>query len=341
MEIIMPCAGLSTRFPNMRPKYLLSDYNNRLMIENAAKNFIGKYNVTIAILKQHNEMFNAENKLREAFGDKVNIVVLDKPTSGPADTVYQAIMNSEYFFSSVSPVLIKDCDGFYDTDLVDGNAIYVSKLSKNPDIRNAPAKSYTITNEQGIITSVVEKQIVSNSFCVGGYQFASIGEYVDTFEKLKGNATSEIFVSNIIDYMISNGAVFNEKEVENFIDVGTADDWFKFNNKPTYFCDIDGTIVKSKDFHDDPYEPIQKNVDALLKEQARGCKLVFVTARKKKYEEYTNHILTEMGFVNYVLVMETNHSRRVLINDYANSNPFPSAVALNLKRDSDNLGDMI
>ena len=337
----MPCAGLSTRFPNMRPKYLLSDYNNRLMIENAAKNFIGEYNVTIAILKQHNEMFNAENKLREAFGDKVNIVVLDEPTSGPADTVYQAIMNSEYFFSSVSPMLIKDCDGFYDTDLVDGNAIYVSKLSKNPDIRNAPAKSYTITNEQGIITSVVEKQIVSNSFCVGGYQFASIGEYVDTFQKLKGNATSEIFVSNIIDYMISNGAVFNEKEVENFIDVGTADDWFKFNNKPTYFCDIDGTIVKTKDFHDDPYEPIQKNVDALLKEQARGCKLVFVTARKKKYEEYTNKILTEMGFVNYVLVMETNHSRRVLINDYANSNPFPSAVALNLKRDSDNLGDMI
>ena len=337
----MPCAGLSTRFPNMRPKYLLSDYNNRLMIENAAKNFIGKYNVTIAILKQHNEMFNAENKLREAFGDKVNIVVLDEPTSGPADTVYQTIMKAKYFFTSVSPMLIKDCDGFYDTDLVDGNAIYVSKLSKNPDIRNAPAKSYTITNEQGIITSVVEKQIVSNSFCVGGYQFASIGEYVDTFEKLKDNATSEIFVSNIIDYMISNGAVFNEKEVENFIDVGTADDWFKFNNKPTYFCDIDGTIVKTKDFHDDPYEPIQKNVDALLKEQARGCKLVFVTARKKRYEEYTNKILTEMGFVNYVLVMETNHSRRVLINDYANSNPFPSAVALNLKRDSDDLGDMI
>ena len=341
MEIIMPCAGLSTRFPNMRPKYLLSDYNNRLMIENAAKNFIDKYNITIAILEQHNEMFNAENKLRDAFGDKVKIVVLDKPTSGPADTVYQAIMNSEYFFTSVSPMLIKDCDGFYDTDLVDGNAIYVSKLSKNPDIRNAPAKSYTITNEQGIITSVVEKQIVSNSFCVGGYQFASIGEYVDTFEKLKDNATSEIFVSNIIDYMISNGTVFNEKEVENFIDVGTADDWFKFNNKPTYFCDIDGTIVKTKDFHDDPYEPIQKNVDALLKEQARGCKLVFVTARKKRYEEYTNKMLTEMGFVNYVLVMETNHSRRVLINDYANSNPFPSAVALNLKRDSDDLGDMI
>ena len=177
----MPCAGLSTRFPNLRPKYLLTDYSGKLMIENAAKHFIGKHNITIAILKQHNEKFNAENKLREAFGDKVNIVVLDEPTSGPADTVYQTIMKAKYFFTSVSPMLIKDCDGFYDTDLIDGNAIYVSKLSKNPDIRNAPAKSYTITNEQGIITSVVEKQIVSDSFCVGGYQFASIGDFFNTF----------------------------------------------------------------------------------------------------------------------------------------------------------------
>jgi len=188
MEIIMPCAGLSTRFPNLRPKYLLTDYSGKLMIENAAKHFIGKHNITIAILKQHNEKFNAENKLRDVFGDKVNIVVLDEPTSGPADTVYQTIMKAEYFFTSTSPLLIKDCDGFYDTDLIGGNAIYVSKLSKNPDIRNAPAKSYTITNEQGIITSVVEKQIVSDSFCVGGYQFGSIGEFIDTFEKLKDNA---------------------------------------------------------------------------------------------------------------------------------------------------------
>jgi len=238
-------------------------------------------------------------------------------------------------------MLIKDCDGFYDTDLIDGNAIYVSKLSKNPDIRNAPAKSYTITNEQGIITSVVEKQIVSDSFCVGGYQFASIGEFVDTFDKLKGSSTSEIFVSNIIDYMISNGQVFTEKDVENFVDVGTADDWFKYNDKPTYFCDIDGTVIKTKDFHDAPYEPIVGNVAVLLKEQSRGCKMVFVTARKNKYESYTRKLLDELGFKEYILIMEANHSRRVVINDYANSNPYPSAVAINLKRDTDTLGEML
>ena len=87
-----------------------------------------------------------------------------------------------------------------------------------------------------------------------------------------------------------------------YVDVGTIEEWTKYNDKPVVFCDIDGTIIKTKDFHDDAYEPIQGNVDALLKEQARGCKLVFVTARKKKYEQYTNEILTELGFVDYFLI---------------------------------------
>jgi ABC-2 type transport system ATP-binding protein len=52
------------------------------MIENAAKNFIGKYNITIVILKEHDEKFKAKDKLIEAFGDKVGIVILDEPTSG-------------------------------------------------------------------------------------------------------------------------------------------------------------------------------------------------------------------------------------------------------------------
>lgn len=334
----MPCAGLSTRFPNMRPKYLLTDYSGKMMIENAVKNYIEKYNVTIVILKEHDRRFKAKDKLIEAFGDKVKIVILDKPTTGPADTVYQGIKSSVI---TNQPILIKDCDGFFDSDLAPGNVIYVSKLSKNPDIRNAPAKSYTITNNQNIITSVVEKKIVSDSFCVGGYQFESALNYVNAFEKLKDSTNGEIFVSNIIDYMITNNHIFVEKEVSNFIDVGTADDWFNYNNKPTYFCDIDGTIIKTKDFHDDPYEPIVGNVNILLEEQSRGCKLVFCTARKRKYEEYTREILNELGFVDYVLIMEANHSRRVLINDYANSNPYPSAVAVNIKRDMDILREML
>lgn len=339
MEVIMPCAGLSTRFPNLRPKYLLTDYSGKMMIENAAKNYIGKHNVTVIILQEHNKRFNAEKKLREAFGDSINIVVLENTTTGPADTAYQGIIKGNINLSS--EILIKDCDGFYDAEYIPGNAIYVSKLSKNPNIRNAPAKSYTISNEQNIITTVIEKQIVSNNFCVGGYQFDTAQLFIFAFEKLRDTHNSEIFVSNIIDFLISQGTIFVENEVDNFIDVGTSQDWFEYNNKPTYFCDIDGTIIKSKDSYYDPYEPLQNNVDKLLYELSRGCKIVFCTARPRKFEEITRTMLDELGFKDCILIMEVNHSKRILVNDYAHSNPYPSAEAVNIKRDADILGELL
>ncbi len=337
MEVIIPCAGASTRFPNMRPKYLLTDYAGRLMIENAAANYIGKHRVTVVILKEHDEKFLARRKLEEAFGNKIDIVMLDKPTIGPADTVYQAIKRGRVNLNS--PLLIKDCDGFYETEEKEGNVIYIAKLSNHPRIRTAGAKSYTLTNEQGIINSVVEKKIVSDHFCVGGYQFETAQSFVDAFDKLL--ITSEVFVSNIVDYMILQGSLFFESEVENFIDVGTADDWFDYNNKPTYFCDIDGTIMKSKWDYYEPYDVLWDNVTALLNEKKRGCKIIFTTSRLEKHRKTTESMLNAIGFDGCQLIMEIHHTKRVLINDYANSNPYPSAVAINIKRDSEDLGDML
>jgi ribonucleotide monophosphatase NagD (HAD superfamily) len=141
--------------------------------------------------------------------------------------------------------------------------------------------------------------------------------------------------------MISKDNIFFESEVENFIDVGTSEDWFDFNNKPTYFCDIDGTIVKSKwDYYDD-VEPIWDNVSALVSKKQEGCKIIFTTSRPEKYRKLTQSILDGLGFAGCDLIMGIHHSKRVLINDYATSNPYPTAVAVNIKRDSEDLGDML
>lgn len=336
----MPCAGLSTRFPNMRPKYLLRDYAGKLMIENAVKNFIDDYRITITILKSHDELFDAVNLLRRAFGQKVDICILDTPTKGPADTVYQTLKGS-IRITSDTPILIKDCDGFYDAEVFGGNRIYYSRLSTNPDIRNAGAKSYIRANNQGTVVSIVEKSIVSDMFCVGGYQFAEAGSFIDAYEFLS-ETSREIFVSDIIDVMINqHHEVFTGAEVSNFVDVGTAEEWFKYNDKPTYFCDIDGTIVKSKMLYNNEYEPLEKNVQALLKELQRGCKIIFCTARPKEYEGITRAMLEDLGFGECDLVMDVHHSRRVLINDYARTNPYPSATAVNIRRDENTIGDMI
>jgi hypothetical protein len=175
---------------------------------------------------------------------------------------------------------------------------------------------------------------------VGGYQFERVENYVKAYEEIK-KTSSEIFISNIVDYMISNDLMFFESEVSNFVDVGTKQDWLEFNNKPTYFCDIDGTIVHTGFEQYEDWEPMPNNIEALLKEYNRGCKIVFTTSRPERFRDLTRKMLDGFGFINTELLMNMHHSKRVLINDYANSNPYPSAVAINLKRDDDNLKDLL
>ena len=87
MEIIVPAAGLSTRFAGMKPKYLLYDYKGELMLKNAIRPFLGQYHITIGILKEHDVKYQASKFLEHEFGMLINVVVLDEPTRGPADTV--------------------------------------------------------------------------------------------------------------------------------------------------------------------------------------------------------------------------------------------------------------
>jgi hypothetical protein len=51
--------------------------------------------------------------------------------------------------------------------------------------------------------------------------------------------------------------------------------------------------------------------------------------------------LNALGFTEFELLMGLNNSARMLINDSNEANPFPRAVAVNIKRDSYNLTDFI
>ena len=43
----------------------------------------------------------------------------------------------------------------------------------------------------------------------------------------------------------------------------------------------------------------------------------------------------------YEVITDLPHASRVLINDFSNSNPYPTSQAINLVRDSNNLGDYL
>jgi len=97
---------------------------------------------------------------------------------------------------------------------------------------NLGGKSFVVTNEQGIITDIVEKKVVSDKFCVGGYKFESVSLFTETFEKIS-DRMGEIFVSHVIQDCLMNGHIFFENLVTNYYDVGTAQDWKIYNESIT------------------------------------------------------------------------------------------------------------
>ena len=339
MEIIVPAAGLSSRFPGMRPKYLLYDYTGKLMIYQALKPYLNRYRITIGILEEHDRLYNAVENLRYEFEDLVDICVFPTTTTGPADTVCRILENITSIRGDTS-VLIKDCDCFFDHTPIDGNYVCTSNISEHATLRRVSSKSFVVYNNQDIITDIMEKSVTSDTFCCGGYKFNSAEEFINTYNTL--NVTREPFVSDVISKMISNGSVFVKNSVSNYVDVGTSEEWFEYNDVPVIFCDIDGTIIKNQGrVGENRYStkpiPLQSNINRLLEYQAKGSQIIFTTSRPVYTKQHTEKMLEDLGFKDFQLIIGLLNSKRILINDFNSANPWPRAIALNIERNSDTL----
>jgi len=224
MEIVVPAAGLSTRYRSPRPKYLLFDANGELMLAAAVRPFARRYPITIGVLREHDETYAVRDLINSQIPE-ARVIILPERTRGPADTVYQILRSSgikgEFF--------VKDCDSFFDYEYQPGNVICTTDVAEHEVVRKLAAKSFVIANDQGLVLDIIEKQIVSNLFCVGGYQIASSDLYKNTFLWLQ-SITSEIFVSHVIQEMIKSGEIFLRQNVQNWVDVGTIDEWIVYNN---------------------------------------------------------------------------------------------------------------
>jgi hypothetical protein len=341
MEIIVPAAGLSTRFPNMRPKYTLTDFTGKMMFEKSIAPFIGKHHITVGVLKEHEDQYHVGKYAEQEYGNQISVVVLDQRTSGPADTVYQILKKIN--LDPEEEILIKDCDSFFEHEYQEGNYVCVSNIKDHEILKRLASKSFVIANDQGIINSIIEKQVVSDKFCVGGYKFESSALFIDAFEKLTDAHVKEIFVSHIIEECLNNNNIFKESIVSSYVDVGTAEEWFEYNDKAVIFCDIDGTLIKAQPRHayyEDPV-PLVKNIERVQEMINQGSTVIFTTARPRHVEQRTREMLEQLGFKDFQLLSGLPNTKRILINDFNEANPHPRAIAVNIKRDNDNLGDYL
>lgn len=105
---------------------------------------------------------------------------------------------------------------------------------------------------------------------------------------------------------------------------------------PTLFVDIDGTIIKYREFKDlgkVAPEPIQDVVDYINDEYERGAVVVITTARPKDLELLTKQELEKIGLNYHQIVFDCGRGTRILLNDRDPEHPLVDrAVSINFDR---------
>jgi hypothetical protein len=301
--------------------------------------------IVAAIRAEHEERYGAAALLKRIFGRHIDVVIFDRDTQGPADTVAQTIRRARI----AGAVAIKDADSFFDpAPLPDTSFVALCDVRDNPQMSNVGAKSFAVVNENGLVVEMIEKSLASNTVSVGLYGFADAAAYLDAFGAVaQANEGGEIFVSQVMNRAIAGGLVIRPHLVANFIDVGTLPDWRRYvRARGSIVTDLDGVVFQNHSayfapFWDDEDIPIAQNVAALRGWQEQGAQLIFMTARPEAYREKTERALHALGLAPHALIMGCNHGRRFLVNDHAATNPYPSAVAVSVERNSANLADYL
>ena len=273
--------------------------------------------------------------------EKSNIVLLPEQTDSQSETVYTFL--SGYDLDGF--VFIKDSDGFYRCDVEERNQVAYFDLNDMDDI-NARTKSYVDLDVNDVVTNIVEKKVISSTFSSGGYGFADAKEFCKTFEKLQ-DMDGECYISHIIFEMMLSGSTFYGTKTTDFKDWGTLDAWNKYKSQyKCLFVDIDGTLITNSSHHFPPYtgsgEPIEDNIDLLAELHEQGkAKIILTTSRPERLRQLTIQELQTKRIPFDDLVMGLPHCQRIVINDFARSNPYPSCSAINIPRNENNLTEFL
>ena len=342
-------AGRSSRFPNMRPKWMLTHpMTNRFMVTESILGLNLDFfdNIWFICLQEHEDKYQFMKGLVSELDEvglraKSNIVLLPEQTDSQSETVYTFLSGQEL----EGFVFIKDSDGFYRCDVEERNQVAYFDLNDMDDI-NARTKSYIELDVNNVITNIVEKKVVSSTFSSGGYGFADAKEFCKTFEKLQ-DMDGECYISHIIFEMMLSGSTFYGTKTTDFKDWGTFDAWNKYKSQyKCLFVDIDGTLVTNSSIHFPPYvgsgDPLEDNIELLddLHQQGK-VKIVLTTSRPERLRQLTLMELQTKGIPYDELIMGLPHCQRVVINDFARSNPYPSCSAINIPRNQNNLKEFL
>lgn len=346
--LIIPMAGQSSRFPNLKPKWMLTHpkYGNFMVIESIRGLNLSIFDkIYFVCLKEHEDKYNFSEGLLDQchqlnIFEKSEILYLNDRTNSQSETVASVIIqkNIEGF------IFIKDSDNYFETNIEENkNQVCYFDLNDAENI-NAKNKSYIVLENKNYITNIVEKKVISSTFSVGGYGFQNASEFLHHYKQIH-HMSGECYISNVIFQMIINDVSFTGTKTSNFKDWGTAKEWNGYKKTyKTFFVDLDGTLVTNTSHQMPPFigmgQPLTENIKFLQTEYLTGrTKIIITTSRPESYRQKTEEELKKFNIPCDHLIMGLPHCQRILINDFAASNPYPSCSSINITRNSNNLSE--
>jgi len=229
LNVVIPMAGAGSRFAAAGytfPKPLI-EVRGTPMIKVVTDNLNVEANFIFIVQKSHYEQYNLQSMLN-LIKPGCKIVQVDGMTEGAACTTLLA----KHYFDNENPLLFANSDQYliwnsneclysFQADGIDGGMVNFEAVH--------PKWSYAKIGEDGFVSEVAEKRVISNSATTGIYWWRRGSDFVKYAEQMIAKdirVNGEFYVCPVYNEAIADGKKIRVKTLEpnSFFGLGTPED---------------------------------------------------------------------------------------------------------------------
>jgi beta-phosphoglucomutase-like phosphatase (HAD superfamily)/dTDP-glucose pyrophosphorylase len=236
LNVLIPMAGAGSRFAQAGytfPKPLI-EVRGKPMIQVVVENLNIEANYIFLVQKEHYETYNLKYLLN-LVAPGCKIVQVDGLTDGAACTTLLA----KELINNDAPMVMANSDQFvewnsnecmyaFSADSIDGGILTFKATH--------PKWSYAKLDENGFVSEVAEKKVISDEATVGIYYWRHGSDYVKYAEQMISKnirTNGEFYTCPVFNEAIGDGKKIRVKNIEKMWGIGTPEDlnYFLDNHK--------------------------------------------------------------------------------------------------------------
>lgn len=241
-NLLLPIAGKAQRFLDAgytMPKPLILARDKHVIDWAISSVDTSECNLIFIVRIDHIYNFSIDKILKQKFGDDITIVTVDKVTRGALETCTLA----EPHINNELPLII------YTPDVHFGPTFTPTSIPQDADgflltfTANSADHSYSAYGDDGIVTNVIEKEVISKEANVGLYHFGTGKLFMKYAREMIDNnilVKNEFYIAPIYNLMIRDGLKITAANTEKMHVLGTPHQFeffckrviTKFGDKP-------------------------------------------------------------------------------------------------------------